>query len=219
MIRPVFVLSDPFSDMVLLRRRSGAQEGRASAGEFIEAQRNPRREATLPWLSWPLVGSNRKPLLVLGGVVVAALVAVVIAMAALGGGGQETAAKADYQATIVIARDRVDFAFAEIGKADSIENLIERLDTASARVGAVAEDVDGAAVAPGFEQANDDLADALHRFSWALAATADQFADPSSAGFGLENINSLGFSEWDEVNAVLTEMQEQGLEVELLERH
>jgi ABC-type transporter Mla subunit MlaD len=164
------------------------------------------------------VTSNRKPSLVIAGVVVAAVVAVVVAMAALGG-GPGTATKAEYQETIVNARDRTDFAFAQITKADSVENLIERLDEAGAAVGDVSGDVSGAAVAEGFEDLNDRLADKLEAFSGALQATADQFEDPSSAGFGLENINSLGFSEWDDVNAVLTEMQDKGLEVELLGRH
>lgn len=164
------------------------------------------------------MATQTKRLVAIAGVIIAAVAAAVIAISALGG-EDKTATKAEYQATIVSARDRVDFAFAQIAKADSVENLIERLDTASAAVGAVADDVGDAAVAPEFEQLTDDLAAKLHQFSDSLAATADQFADPSSAGFGLENINSLGFGEWDEVNEILTSMQEKGLEVELLERH
>jgi hypothetical protein len=163
------------------------------------------------------VTSNGKTLLVLAGVAVAAVVAVVVAVTAMG--GDKTATKAEYQATIVSTRDRVDFAYAQITKADSVENLVERLDAASAAVGDVADDVRGAAVAPGFETLNDDLADTLDAFSNSMAATADQFQDPSSAGFGLDSISSLGFGEWDDVNAILTKMQKKGLEVELLVRH
>jgi hypothetical protein len=160
---------------------------------------------------------NRR-LIVIAGVIAAAALAAVIAMVALGG-GRETATKAEYQATIVNARDRVDFAYADITKSDSVENFIERLDEASVRVGAVADDVSGAAVAEGFEDLNDELAERLNAFSSALAATADQFEDPSSAGFGLESITSFGLGEWDDVNATLTEMQKKGLKVELLGRH
>lgn len=160
---------------------------------------------------------NRKTLLVLGGVAVAAVVAVVVAVGAMG--GDKTATKAEYQATMVSTRDRVDFAYSQITKADSVENLVERLDVASAALSDVADDVRGAAVAPGFDGLNADLADRLDAFSSSLAATADQFQDPSSAGFGLDSITSLGFGEWDEINAILTKMQEKGLEVELLERH
>ena len=39
------------------------------------------------------------------------------------------------------------------------------------------------------------------------------------AGFGLDSITSLGLTEWDDVNAILTEMQKKGIEVALLERH
>ncbi len=156
-------------------------------------------------------------MLVLVGVAVAAAIAVVIAVTAMG--GDKTATKPEYQATIANSRDRVDFAYAQITKADSVENLVERLDVASVAIADVADDVRGAAVAPGFEGLNADLAAKLDRFSDALAAAADQFQDPTSAGFGLDSITSLGFTEWDDVNAILTKMQEKGLEVELLERH
>ena len=170
------------------------------------------------WLSWPLVDARRKRILVGAGIVVAASLAAVVAMSAFGG-GKGTATKAEYQATIVNARDRVDYGYAQITKADSVENLIERLDQASAAIGATAGDLDGAAVAPGFEELNDRLVAKLRKFSDALAATGDQFADPSSAGFGLDSITSLGFGEWDDVNAILTEMQKKGIKVELLQRH
>jgi hypothetical protein len=151
------------------------------------------------------------------GVAAAAALAIVIAVNAFG--GEETATKPEYQATIVNTRDRIDFAYAQITKADSVENLIVRLDAASVAIGDVADDIGDAAVAEGFEELNTDLEAALNKFSDALAATADQFEDPSSAGFGLDSITSLGFTEWDDVNAILTSMQERGLEVELLERH
>jgi hypothetical protein len=164
------------------------------------------------------VDAKTKRILIIAAAIVAAVLASVIAMSALGG-GTKSATKTEYQTTIVNVRDRVDFAYADITKADSVENLIERLDLAGARIEAASGDVSDAAVAEGFEKLNDDLADALGRFGGSLQATADQFRDPSSAGFGLENINSLGFEEWDEVNEILTSMQEKGLEVELLERH
>jgi hypothetical protein len=163
------------------------------------------------------VTGNRKSLLVLGGVAVAAIVAVVVAVTAMG--GDKTATKPEYQATIVSTRDRVDFAYAQITKADSVENLVVRLDAASAAVKDVAGDLRDAGVAPGFEGLNENLAGRLDAFSASMAATADQFDDPSSAGFGLDSITSLGFGEWDEINAILTKMRKKGLEIELLERH
>ena len=122
---------------------------------------------------------NRKSLLILGAVVAAAAVAVVVAVTAMG--GDKTATKPEYQATIVSMRDRVDFAYAQITKADSVENLVVRLDAASEAVGDVADDLRGSAVAPGFESLNDRLVNRLEAFSNSMAATADQFEDPSSA--------------------------------------
>jgi hypothetical protein len=150
-------------------------------------------------------------------VAIAAAFAVAVAVNVLG--GTETATKQDYQATIVSARDRVDYAYAQITRADSVENLVERMDQAAAVIGAVSDDVGEAPVADGFETLNTKLASKLSQFSDSLAAAAAQFQDPSSAGFGLDQITSLGFTEWDDVNAILTSMQEKGLDVELLQRH
>lgn len=144
-------------------------------------------------------------------------IAVVIAMTAMG--GDKTATKPEYQATVVNARDRVDYAYAQITKADSVENLVERLNEASVAIADIAGDVGNAAVAPSFEDLNAELDARLTKFSGALAAVADQFEDPSSSGLGLETLTSLGLSEWDDVNATLTKMQKKGIEVALLERH
>jgi hypothetical protein len=163
------------------------------------------------------VSSRTTRLVLIVGVALVAALGVVLAVSAFD--GQETATKREYQETVVGARDRVDFAYAQITKADSVENLIERLDEASAAIEDVADDLSAAAVAPGFEDLNAELASKLQDFSDALAATADQFQDPSSAGFGLDSITSLGFTEWDDVNAILVKMQEKGIEVTLLERH
>jgi hypothetical protein len=60
--------------------------------------------------------------------------------------------------------------------------------------------------------------DALERFSTSLANTADQLRDPSFAET-LPAINSISFPEWDETNAILSEMGKKGLKVQLLQRH
>ena len=59
---------------------------------------------------------------------------------------------------------------------------------------------------------------ALRAFSDVLAGSAAQFKDPTFAGT-LPGITSLSFPEWDKVNKVLAELNEQGIEVEQLARH
>jgi hypothetical protein len=190
---------------------------RPAATEFIEGQRNPGREAAWPQLSWPRMFSKPTHLLALVGVALAAAFGVAAAILLLG--GSDTASKADYQATVVNARDRVDFALERITRSQSPEELIERIDEASALVGATAVDLDDQGVADGFEDLNDRLIHTLQRFSDELAGTAEQFRDPTFGAGLLDSINSLGFLEWENTNKILVEMNDKGLVVQPLERH
>jgi hypothetical protein len=162
------------------------------------------------------VSSRTTQLLVGVAVLLAAAFGVAVALGAFG--GDKTATRAEYRATVANARDRVDFALERITRSGSIEELIERVDEASAVVGATADDLDDSGVADGFGDLHDRLVETLHAFSDELAGTAAQFEDPSFGGV-LEGINSLGFLQWEETNKILTELNERGLNVQLLERH
>lgn len=160
-------------------------------------------------------------LAILVGVAVVAAFVVAVAIRAFNGPG--TATKAEYQATIVNARNRVDYAYGRISTPAETdqplqERVAERLDEASASIASTANDLDNAAVAPGFEDLNTQLVDKLREFSDALSNTAAQFRDPSFEG-ALSGLNSLGFTQWDDVNAILAKMNEQGLKVQALQRH
>ena len=163
------------------------------------------------------MSSRSTRLLVLLGVVLAAAFGIAVAVAALDG-GREVASQPEYTATISNARDRVDFALVRITRSQSEEELVERIYDASDVVGATAGDLDDAGVAEGFEGLHDRLVDTMQAFSDELGATAAQFEDPTFAA-NLEGISSLGFLEWENVNKVLGEMKDKGLEVALLERH
>ena len=78
-------------------------------------------------------------------------------------------------------RDRVDFAYARIGRSQSPEELIERLDDASVVVGDTASDLEDAGAPDNLEQLNDRLVRALREFSDVLAGTSAQFEDPTFA--------------------------------------
>jgi hypothetical protein len=189
----------------------------AGAGEFIEAQPISRREATLPRLSWPDVSPRTTRLALL---IVAAVVAAFVAAVAIRAfSGPGTATKAEYQATVQNARDRVDYALEQITKPTETDQLPDRFDQAAAVLAATSKDLDNAGVAKGFGDLNARLSDKLDEFSNELTNTAAQFRDPSFASGALGGINSIGFTQWDDVNAILTEMNKRGLKVELLQRH
>lgn len=161
--------------------------------------------------------SRSTKLLVLGGVVLVAAFGIAVAVAALDA-EREVATKAEYEATVSSTRDRVDFALVRITQSGSEDELIERIDEASVAVGAAGDDLSDAGVAKGFESLHDRLVSTLDAFSSELAGTAAQFEDPTFAPH-IQGISSLGFLEWENVNEILGEMREKGLDVALLERH
>lgn len=163
------------------------------------------------------MSSRSTQVLVALGVLVVAAFVVAVGVAALDD-GRKTATEAEYEATISSTRERIDFALVRITRSQSHEELIERIADASTAVGAAGDDLDDAGVAEGYDALHDRLVDTLDAFSEELEGTAAQFEDPTFAP-NLQGINSLGFLEWENVNTILAEMKEKGLDVALLERH
>jgi hypothetical protein len=162
------------------------------------------------------MGSRSTQILALVAVAIGAAFAVAVGVILLG--DDATASRADYQATVVNARDRVDFALVRITRSQSTDELIERIDEAAAMIGHTASDLDEAGVAEGFEPENDRLVTTMRSFSEELAGTAAQFRDPAFAGT-LPAITSLSFPQWETLNAVLVDLKENGIQVEPLPRH
>jgi len=154
--------------------------------------------------------------LVVVGVGAAAAVALAIGIALAGGDGFSS--KVDYQADVVVARDRVDFALERIAKSQSADELVNRIEDAAETVDDVGNDLDGVDPAKGFEDEHKKLVRTLHTFSAELAGTAETLRDPNFAGT-LSGINSLSFEQWIAVNRILEGLKKQGIEVEPLARH
>lgn len=163
------------------------------------------------------MSSNWAKAAVLVGVAIASASAVALASVMLGSESR-SASKADYQATIVSARDRVDFALMDISKQESLDDLVQELERASVAVEGVASDLATAGVAEGFREQNDKLVDALVGLSSELSGTAATIGDPSFSE-ALPHLTSLSFKQWTVVNRILGELKSQGIDVEPLSRH
>jgi hypothetical protein len=155
--------------------------------------------------------------LVLVAVAVAAAVAIGVAAFTLGG-GDDAASSEDYELTVVNTRDRTDFALSRLSRAQSLEELLERMDEAAAAVDSAAGDLEGAGVPDTFEDETERLVEQLRMLATDVQGTADQARVP-----GFEDILSgaagLNFESWDRINAILTELRRQGIEVQPLARH
>ena len=135
---------------------------------------------------------TRRTWLVLAAVVVAAAVAIGVVALTLGG-GEDSASSEDYELTVVNTRDRTDFALGQLSRAQSLEELLERMDETAAAVDSAAGDLEGAGVPDRFEDETERLVEQL-----------------GAAG--------LDFESWDKINAILAELRKQGIDVQPLAR-
>ena len=155
------------------------------------------------------------------GVVIAIAVGVLVAVVVLGQAVAKNdgpTSRAEYQDLVVVVRDRTDFALARIGKSQSPEELANRIDEASQTVGVGAEELADADAPSELTTQNDQLVNTLRAFSDELAGTADTLRDPSFEP-ALRGLNSLGFKQWEVLNRVFANLQDAGIDVELLLRH
>jgi hypothetical protein len=230
MIRPVFVPSDPFSDKVLLRSRLGRpREGAPGRGVYLGTTPD-RLQNRLEALNGTLTGGagvsdgggypgdvgTRTWLAV---AVIAVLVAggVVLAGLALGGGDSQSSA-AEYQVAAVQARDRVDFALGRLSRAQSLDELTERMDEAAATIDGAAGELDGETPPQALADEHERLVEQIGVLAGDVQGTADQLRVPGFEDI-LTGAQGLNFESWDEINAVLVKMKGQGVVVPLLSRH
>ncbi len=153
-----------------------------------------------------------------------ALVLACVAVVAAGvvascGGGSETVSKEDYAEAVVSARDRVDFALAQITQGTgTFEELVDRMNGAADLIDKAADDFDDAGTAQGFEDESTKLVAAFHQLAAALAATAHDASLPGQEDL-LTGTNALQFPGWTKANRVFASLNEQGISVEPIGSH
>jgi hypothetical protein len=148
---------------------------------------------------------------------VAALVAAVAVLVA-GCGGSSAPTVEEFGWSVVSARDRVDFALERITRAQSKEDLLERMDEAAVAIDDAGQDLEDVGVPERFDRDLGALVDSLGQLAFDVQATADQIRQP---GFDdlLTGTRGLSFESWDAVNRALAALDAQGIEVAPLARH
>lgn len=142
----------------------------------------------------------------------------VAAVLVTGCGGSSTPSTQALERSIVATRDRVDYALARITRAQSKEELLERMDEAADTIDDAAGDLEADGASRGYESDVGNLVESLHQLAFDVKATADQIRQP---GFGdlLTGTRGLSFESWDAVNLALASLSRRGIEVAPLERH
>ena len=150
----------------------------------------------------------------------ACLASLAIAAAVLGAGcgGSGTASREELEQAVVLARDRVDFALAEVTRAESKDEFLERMDAAAEIIGDAADDVDGVGAPEPYRSDVGQLARSLEQLAFDVQATADQVREPEFGGV-LDGARGLSFESWNSVNRALSRLARSGIDVRPLERH
>jgi hypothetical protein len=149
-------------------------------------------------------------------ILVVLLAAASLVLTACGGFG--TPSVEEYSDAVVLNRNRVDFAFGRIGRADSVDEFLERMDEAAIVIGKAGEELDKVGAPDELQPEADELAAAFSQLSVDIQATADQARTPGFEGL-ITQMNAISFDSWDQANKALAGLAGKGVEVSILQRY
>jgi hypothetical protein len=138
----------------------------------------------------------------------------VLASACGGGGGPSVQ---EFSDAVVLNRNRADYVLGRITRAQSQEELLNRMDEAATVIGKAADELDKTGAPSDYQPEADNLVTSLRQLSVDIQATADQARVP-----GFETLltdTGLSFNSWDEVNKALAGLAGKGIDVSILQRH
>jgi hypothetical protein len=147
------------------------------------------------------------------------LLAVSLATTACGGfGGFGAPSAEEYSDAVVLNRNRVDFVFGRITRADSVEEFLTRMDEAAVVIGKAGEELGKLGAPDEYQPEADNLVDALNQLSIDIQATADQARTPGFEGL-ITEMNAISFDSWDQANKALAGLAGKGVPVSILQRY
>jgi hypothetical protein len=149
--------------------------------------------------------------------VVATVTAVALVGLALGGGSDEGTTKPEYQAAVVNTRDRIDFSLGRLSKAQSLEELLERMDEASATIDDAGDDLGDLGSPAALEDQHERLVDEIESLAADVQGTANQARTPGFEDI-LNGAAGLDFPAWDSINSIFAELRRAGIRVPPLDR-
>jgi hypothetical protein len=144
------------------------------------------------------------------------LLALGLAVSACGGGGEPSAE--EFGEAVVQNRNRVDFVLGRITRAQSVDELLTRMDEAAVVISKASDELADTGAPSDYQPEADDLVSSLKQLSVDIQATADQARVP-----GFENLltdtalQGLSFDSWDQVNEALAGLAGKGIQVTILQ--
>jgi hypothetical protein len=130
-------------------------------------------------------------------------------------GGSEPSVE-EYSEAVVLNRNRADFVLGRIVRAQSIEEVLNRMDEASVVISKAAGELEDTGAPSDFQPEADDLVTSLRQLSVDVQATADQARIPGFESL-LTDTNAISFDSWDDVNKALAGLAGKGIDVSILQ--
>lgn len=144
------------------------------------------------------------------------LLAALLLAAAGCGGGQPSAE--DYADAVVLNRNRVDFVLGRITRAQSPDELLNRMDEAAVVIGKAADELDDEGAPDEFEPEASNLVKWFRQLSVDIQATADQARVPGFETLLTDQaLQGLSFDSWDSANKALAGLAGKGIQVSILQ--
>jgi hypothetical protein len=137
-----------------------------------------------------------------------------VAVLAAGCGGDDDD-KGAFQKEVVSARDTADSSFAYIKRPESTEDLVRRLRTSGDRLQRVSGSVADVETPEDFTDEQERLAQALREMSKEMDAAANSIEFVQEGDISAP-VETLIFDTWDAVQAALTDLRNQGIDVQPL---
>lgn len=144
------------------------------------------------------------------------LLAVSLVATACGRFGEPSAE--EYSDAVVLNRNRVDFVFGRITRADSVDEFLARMDEAAVVIAKASEELDKKGAPDDFQPEADNLVEAFAQLAVDLEATAAQARTPGFEGL-ITQMNAISFDSWDQANKALAGLAGKGVPVTILQRY
>lgn len=133
-------------------------------------------------------------------------------------GGIGAPSPEEYADSVVLNRNRVDFVLGRITRADSVDELLARMDEAAIVISKASEELDKKGAPDEYQPEADELVKWLDQLAVDVQATADQARIPGFEGLITET-NAISFDSWDKVNKALAGLAGKGVPVSILQRY
>jgi hypothetical protein len=149
---------------------------------------------------------------------VLALLAALLVAAVAGCGGGGTASPADYAQAVVLNRDRVDFGLARITRAQSVDELLKRMEEASVVIDKAAGDLDDKGAPEEYQPEAGNLVKQMRQLSVDIEDTAEQAQQPGFEGLVTDpHLQGLSFDSWTKMNKALAGLAGKGINVAIVQ--